>query len=61
MEFSASLGFIHQEYATMHGHTILKPYFIYIVEFLYNNWTIVRLVYIQDNIKKIAGKHTRAK
>jgi len=24
MEFSASVGFIHKESVTMHGHTILK-------------------------------------
>ena len=25
LEFSASVGFIHKEFVTMHGHTILKP------------------------------------
>jgi hypothetical protein len=24
LEFSASVGFIHKEFVTMHGHTILK-------------------------------------
>jgi hypothetical protein len=36
LEFSVSVGFIHKEFVTMHGHTILKnhltrrfPYFLY--------------------------------
>jgi len=24
LEFSASVGFIHKEFVTMHGHTIVK-------------------------------------
>ena len=29
LEFSASVGFIHKEFATMHGHTILRRYHMY--------------------------------
>jgi hypothetical protein len=34
LEFSASVGFIHEEFVTMHGHTILKKP-IYFTMYLY--------------------------
>jgi hypothetical protein len=33
LEFSVSVGFIHKEFVTMHGHKILKLQ----VEFIYSN------------------------
>ena len=38
MEFSASVGFIHKEFATMHGHTILKCFSVFFPSVPRSSW-----------------------
>ena len=53
LEFSASVGFIHKESLTMHGHTIVKHFCRYFTHFIWGPQNITSqetemLIFIED-------------